>query len=165
MPLGHTSTYFFLSWFYHLLDSSGIYFSQRARVWCQCTCHIGLWCMVHWETRSLNICVQHFLYTENQHCDMIPEVLFTMGPYFSLHYITFLRVMDLHTAIQGYISLFCNASCIFFPSCQLPNPSWILCFTLFMPPTHSQNIDRLWHIFPPFDIALPMTQYCFRQYY
>jgi hypothetical protein len=34
-----------------------------------------------------------------------------------------------------------------------------------MPPTHSQNIDRLWHIFPPFDIALPMTQYCFRQYY
>jgi hypothetical protein len=88
------------------------------------------------------------MYTENQHCDITSEVLFTVEPYCNLQYLTFLRVVDLHTAIKGYMSLFYDLSCVFFPSCQVPNASQILCFTLFMPPTHRQNIDRMWHVFP-----------------
>ena len=92
--------------------------------------------------------MQRFLYTANQHYDMTSEVLFTKGLYCSLHHLTFPRVMDLHTAIQGYMSLCRNVSCIFFPSFHVPNPSWILCFTLLMCPNHRQYTDRLWHSFP-----------------
>jgi len=38
---GHTLTYFFHSWVYHLLDFSGMYSPHRERVWHQCNCHIG----------------------------------------------------------------------------------------------------------------------------
>jgi len=38
---GHTLMYFFRSWFYNLLDFLGIYSPHRARVWCQCNCHVG----------------------------------------------------------------------------------------------------------------------------
>lgn len=62
------------------------------------------------------------------------------------------------------MSLFHNVSCIFFPSCQVPNPSSILYFTLFMPPTHRQTLTDCDTILPLFDIPLSMTQYYFKQF-
>lgn len=100
------------------------------------------------DQKSFKICVQRFVYTANQHCNVTSEFLFTKGLYCSLHYLTLPRVMDLHTAIQGYMSLCHNGSCMFFTSCHVPNHSRILCFTLFTCPNHRQNIDRLWHAFP-----------------